>query len=79
MGAAPSLAKAIFRCRWKEGLSTKAEPEAFAFHANIRGTSLVSCGEERIALTLGGDGPAGRFGAMTTALRHEVGNTLCQP
>ena len=63
----------------KGSLSTNAAPKALSFAAQIKGESVASCGEQRIALTLNGDGAAPKLGSVVATLRHEVGNTGCFP
>ena len=61
----------------KGSISTTTMPQAFSFSASLRGTSVVSCVDQRITLTLDGSGNVSRFGSVTVSARHQVGSTSC--
>jgi hypothetical protein len=58
-------------------VSTTAQPGGFSLRLKIRGSSVVAGVSQRIRPSLVGNGQAGRFGDLTGALSHDVGNAGC--
>jgi hypothetical protein len=58
-------------------VSTTAQPGGFSLRMKIRGSASGSCVSQLIHLSLSGTGQAGRFGDLTGALAHDVGNAGC--